>query len=353
MSPRPRQRPPVYGLAARWRRMSAVFTARNKEYFRDRAALGWGFLFPVLIVFGFAFAFSGDSRDEYKIGVLNAVGGAAAHPFFALKYLEFVPYDDKAKAIRRVQRHQIDLLIDARTQQYWTNSDSGRGYLAEKLLLGSGAEHGPTGFSRQSVTGKEIRYVDWLLPGMLSMNIMFAALFGVGYVIVRYRKNGVLKRLKGTPLTPVEFLSAQIASRLLIIFVVTAIIYGGCGLVLDFAMFGSLVELFVVFMVGAACLIALGLTVAARVANEELAGGLLNVFTWPMMFLSGVWFSTDGLHPVMQTLARALPLTHVLEASRAIMLDGAGLLDVTENLFALVTMGAVFLVVGSLAFRWE
>ncbi len=353
MTPPARSRGGAYSFRARWRRMRAVLIARNKEYFRDRAALAWSFLFPVLIVFGFAFAFSGDSRNEYKIGVLNGVAVTGDQPFFAIDYLEFIPYDDGAKALRRVQRHQIDLLIDASTREYWINSDSGRGYLVEKLMLGSVAANSETGFVRRSVIGKEIRYVDWLLPGMLSMNIMFAALFGVGFVIVRYRKNGVLKRLKGTPLTPFEFLAAQIASRLLIIFIVTAIIYGGCALVLDFAMYGSLVELFIVFMSGAACLIALGLTIAARVSNEELAGGLLNVFSWPMMFLSGVWFSTDGLHPVMQTLAQLLPLTHVLEASRAIMLDGANLLDVTHNLLALALMGGVFLSVGALGFRWE
>ena len=93
--------------------------------------------------------------------------------------------------------------------RYWVNTDSPKGYVVEKLLR---AEHPAP--SAKPVTGAAVRYVDWLFPGILGMNMMFSCLFGVGYVVVRYRKSGFLKRLHATPLTAFEFLSAQVLSRL-------------------------------------------------------------------------------------------------------------------------------------------
>jgi ABC-type multidrug transport system permease subunit len=100
-------------------------------------------------------------------------------------------------------------------------------------------------------------------------------------------------------------------------------------------------------------LICLGLIVAARLSSQELADGLLNLITWPMMFLSGVWFSNEGLHPWLQRLAELLPLTHVTEAARAIMFDGAGFVAVAPHLAALLAMAAGFLLVGARSFRWD
>ena len=136
--------------------------------------------------------------------------------------------------------------------------------------------------------------MDWLVSGLLSMNMMFSALFGVGYNLVRYRKNGVLKRLKATPLRAFEFLTAQVVSRLILIMSVFTVVYQGSDYFLRFQRLGSLLDLYLIFALGSACLISLGLVVAARVTSEELAGGVLNMLSWPMMFLSGVWFSLEG-----------------------------------------------------------
>ena len=122
---------------------------------------------------------------------------------------------------------------------------------------------------------------------------------------------------------------------------------------LDFTVVGSWLDLLVVFVVGAFCMIALGLLFASRTASEELAGGVINLATWPMMFLGGVWFSLDGSPPWVRNAAHALPLTHLIEASRAIVNDGAGLADVMPNLTYLAIASVVFLLAGSLMFRWE
>jgi ABC-2 type transport system permease protein len=331
-------------------RFLAVLHARNREFWRDRSALAWNIVFPLLVVLGFGFAFSDEAMQVYKVGLISVQDPAESQlEFLQTRQMQFIPVTRPDDGVVKVARHQLDLLLDLDQQRYWVNETSPRGYLLERVLRGTGGD----AFARQTVDGRSVRYIDWLVPGVLGMNMMFSALFGVGYVIVRYRKNGVLKRLKATPLTALEFLTAQVLSRLWLILAITAAVYFGCNLLIDFTMHGSYLDLFAVFALGTFSMISLGLIVAARTASEELAGGLLNMLSWPMLFLSGVWFSLEGLHPWVRAFAQMFPLTHMIEAARAIMIDGAGLGDITGRLVALTVMSAVFLALGAFSFRWQ
>jgi len=195
--------------------------------------------------------------------------------------------------------------------------------------------------------------VEWLFPGILGLNIMFSALFGVGFVIVRYRKNGVLKRLSVTPVSAFEFLTAQVFSRMSILLFTVIIVFSGGTFFFGFECQGSYIALLVILVVGGFCLITLGLIVASRSGSEELTGGILNLMTWPMMFLCEVWFSMEGARPWLQKASQALPLTHLITASRKIMNDGAGLYDVRFHITVLAVMSILFLFAGSLLFKWH
>jgi ABC-type multidrug transport system permease subunit len=263
--------------------------------------------------------------------------------------VEFVPEKDMTAAIRNVSRHQLDLLVDLHSSvRYWVNTSSPKGYITEKLLLQADPQA-----QRQPVTGDAIRYVDWLFPGILGLNMMFSCLFGVGYVVLRYRKSGFLKRLHATPLTAFEFLTAQVLSRLVLILLVTTILYIGVSMIIDFHSAGSYTLLFLIALLGSLSMIAFGLIVAARLSSEELVGGVLNLLTWPMMMLSGVWFSLEGSPQWIQMVAKIFPLTHVLDAARAIMIDGAGMSQIAPQLAYLAITTLVFIAVGAWSFRWR
>jgi ABC-type polysaccharide/polyol phosphate export permease len=163
----------------------------------------------------------------------------------------------------------------------------------------------------------------------------------------------MLKRLKATPVTALEYLSVQIVSRLLLIMAITIFVFYGTNFFIGYAMHGSHLSLFLVFALGAVSMISLSLIIAARITSEETAGGLLNLISWPMMFLSGVWFSLEGTNPVVQNIAEFFPLTHVTAAARSIMIDGAGLLDNAYHLIILLVQSIIFLFIGDWAFRWE
>jgi hypothetical protein len=170
-------------------RLLAVWHARNLEFLRDRSTLIFNFLFPLALVVAFAVIFGGQPRALVKVDVVAPPGSAldaTLHPFLATRYVDFVRIEakDVDATIRKVERHESDLLLDLRgAPRYWVNEDSPKGYLAEKLLLESASGHA----TREPVTGAAVRYVDWLLPGILGMNMMFSCLFGVGYVVVGYR----------------------------------------------------------------------------------------------------------------------------------------------------------------------
>jgi ABC-type multidrug transport system permease subunit len=336
------------------RRLLAVWRARNLEFLRDRSTLVFNFLFPLALVVAFAVIFGGQARSVFKVGVIAPPGAALAadlHPFLGTRHVDFYPVAgaEIPEAVRKVERHQADLLVDLRTTpRYWVNADSPKGYLAEKLLLQAAPEA-----ERQPVTGAAVRYVDWLLPGVLGMNMMFSCLFGVGYVVVRYRKSGFLRRLSATPLTALEFGAAQILSRLLLTVSVTALVYAALAALVHFRNDGSPLLLLLIATTGALAMISLGFMMAARFVSEELANGVINLASWPMMLLSGVWFSLEGAPAWLRAIAEALPLTQMLKAARAVMLDGAGIAEVAPQLGVLAGMAVLFLGIAAAGFRWR
>jgi ABC-type multidrug transport system permease subunit len=327
-------------------RFFAVVKARNIEFFRDRASLGWNLFFPILMLVGLSFVFSGDGRAVYKVGVMNVAQSQSS--FLTTKYIGFIDYQETTLAKVKLEQHSIDLLVDFNAQKYWVNQGAPNSYLVEKIFSNDHKD-----FQRIEIQSEKIRYVDWVLPGILGVNMMFSCLFGVGYVIVRYRKNSVLKRLKATPLSALEFVSAQLISRLFIVLFMSSLIYIGCNVFFDFYMLGSYFDLLIIAILGAFSLITLGLLVASRSKSEELIGGLLNLSSWPMMLLSGVWFSLEGAPNAVKVIADFLPLTHLVAGARKIITEGATLADISYHVSILMIMSVVFLTLGAYFFSWN
>jgi ABC-type multidrug transport system permease subunit len=330
------------------KRMLAVFSARNKEFLRDRSTLTWNLLFPFLLLVGFYYVF-GQSAPMFKVGVLAQEDAYLSRPvFMATKHVQFIPYAEFEKAVNRLERHQIDLIIDLDRNEYWVNEESREGYMAEQLLVAKDPS-----YLRNLVRGKAIRYVDWVLPGIMGMNIMFSSLFGVGYVIVRYRKNGVLKRLNATPLTAIEFISAHLLSRIIMVVLIGLVLFFGARFIFSTMMLGNFALLVLTMIIGSFSLVSLGLLVAARLRSEEFTGGLLNMTTWPMMGLSEVWFPLEGAPHFVHQLSQLFPLTHLVQAMREIMVDGAGFVQVSDHLSVMTVMALVFLGLGASLFSWS
>ncbi len=354
----------------RIQRIWAVLRARNREFFRDREAFGWNFVFPFLIIAAFAVVFGQDHDPPFTVGIFPVpeIGTYTSNPDMGtaallealqeapwLRLRNFETFEDGLKNLRR---HQIDLLlhINTRPLHYWINDDAAKGIAVEKLLLTNLQSDAPLESSlirKQMVSGRPLRYVDWLFPGVLAMNMMFSALWGVGYVVVRYRKNGVLKRLQATPLTSLEYLSAQLLSRVGLLMFIVVVMWYGCDLLFNFVIEGSSLLILLIFLVGSLPLCALGLLVACRGTSEEFAGGLINFIAMPMMLLSEVWFALDGSALWVQRLAAWSPLYHINTAVRAVMLEGVGLPQVMPQLLILSLMALAGLLLAAALFSWH
>ena len=345
------------------KRIWVMFKARNFEFFRDKASFGWNFLFPFLLVAGFGILFGGREYVEYKIGVFPAPAGTLTASDLEIpeglrktRFVQFVGFASRDEALGKLRHHKIDFVIQTgpAPHQYWISDSSHKGYLVEKIFQASLMPPQMQSTARKGqVPSAPIRYIDWLFPGILAMNMMFSALWGVGYVVVRYRKNGTLRRLKATPLTALEYLTAQMLSRLFLLMFTLAVVWFGCDLIFEFNVAGSLVDIFLMFFLGSLSLAALGLVLAARGVSEEFTTGTLNFISWPMMFLSEVWFSLEGAPQWVKQLSQIFPLTQLLQGVRKITNDGATLAGVLPEIGLLVAMTIFFLAAGAYLFSWD
>ncbi len=345
----------------KFRRFWSIFNSRNKEFFRDKATLGWNFVFPFLVILGFALIFHRGVQPNYKCGIISPTGATSLteglpESVRKISLFKFIEFQSRDLGFEKLKNYKLDILTEQNSHplRYWINHDSPDGIVAESLLTNALCDPGAVSDKavRETVKTRRIDYIDWLFPGIIAMNMMFSSLYGVAYPIVRYRKMGVLKRLKATPLTAFEYLAAQVLSRMFVILFSSIVVYTGCALIFDFQCKGSYLDLFVLFTLGGASIISLALIIVARIASEELAYGILEIISWPMMFLSEVWFSIEGASPGVRIFSQIFPLKHVTEGMRRIMNEGASLGDLSFEIAVLSLMTVVFMLIGSLLFKW-
>jgi len=159
------------------------------------------------------------------------------------------------------------MLIDFKSGIYYLNAQSSNAEVLRLLISKDKTLTGKTGLSEKQLEGRAIRYVDWLVPGVIGMNMLFSCLFGVGFVIVRYRKNGVLKRLKATPVTAFSFVSAQMVSRFIIVLATSVFVFTGTNIFLKFMMLGSYLNLLLITAFGILCMISAILIISFFIIN--------------------------------------------------------------------------------------
>lgn len=323
------------------RRIWILLNARNKEFYRDPGSLGWIFVFPIIMVVGFSYLFRIGDNATFKAGVVQTNYDSPSFSQVRLNHL--------SEAISKLEYHSLDIILTE--NEYYVNENSPKSKLAEAVYLKE-TVHPVSNKIRNIVSGKNISYIDWLFPGLLASNVMWMALWGVGWVIVRQRKIGVLKRLKASPVKPMEYLAAQAISRMLVMAVSGVLVYIVGYLIHPFPNAGSYLTLFTVYMVGCFSLSSIGLVAASRISNEELVNGILNLLTYPMMFLSEVWFSLEGSPEWVKSVAHFMPLWHMVKSMRQVMTDGATLGDLSNHLSVLLGIGCICLIVGGSLFRW-
>jgi ABC-2 type transport system permease protein len=200
---------------------------------------------------------------------------------------------------------------------------------------------------------RNLTYVDFLLPGVLSMSIMQLGIFGVAFSFVTLKRRGILRRLKVTPLQPKEFITAQVVSRLIVVIAQIALMLIFGVFVLKLHFLGNALLLLGVALLGSTVFLALGFAIAGIARSEDQVPPMANAITLPMLLLSGVFFSRSNLPELVRLITSVLPLTHLADAMRAVAIDGAGVVDILPQLIGLGIWAPVSIGLAVWLFRWE
>jgi ABC-type multidrug transport system permease subunit len=332
--------------------------ARLREFVREPEAVFWVFIFPILMTCALGVAFRSRGDQASVVAIVDGPGRAAVEealaraPGIAIQTLAPSDVD------RALQRADVQLVIEPGTPPTYrfdpTRAESrlARRAVDDALQRAAGRQDR---FSARDVAVETVgsRYIDWLVPGLLGMNIMSTGLWGLGFSIVTARTRKLLKRLVASPMRRRDYLLAQLFGRLVFLVVEVSALLGFSRLVFGVPMRGAWATLAITCLVGALSFGGIGLLVASRARTVEAVSGLLNLVMLPMWLLSGVFFASSNFPATMQPFIRMLPLTALNEALRAVMLEGAGLQSVLRHLALLAAAGAVSFAAALRLFRWR
>jgi hypothetical protein len=342
----------------RRRALGQLFLARFREFYREPEIIFWVYGFPLLLAVGLGLAFSSREPDPPTVDVQE--GGYRARE--VLKALQegklkaqIVP---RARARKRLTTGETALLIVPTREAFHYELDETRPESvlarrwAESLLLQA---ENPTHRKAvvEPVDENGNRYIDFLMPGLMGMNLMGGGLWGVGFVIVDMRVRKLLKRFLATPMKRSHFLLAILGARMVFLLpemlVLILVARFGFGVPIN----GSLLALAIIIVVGAAAFAGIGLLVACRPEKTETVSGLMNLVMLPMWLLSGTFFSSKRFPEVTQPFIQALPLTQLNDALREVMLKEGGLADVVTPLAILAAWAVLTFTLALRWFKWR
>jgi ABC-type multidrug transport system permease subunit len=336
--------------------------ARLKEFYREPEALFWVYGFPLLLAIGLGIAFRDKEPEPPRVDVQQLPDSDRARELAEQLDRDHLPVEvhDEADCRRRLRTGKTSLYIVPTEEGYTYVYDRARpeGVLARyrvddailRWRAGSAVNWKST---PEPVTEKGSRYIDFLIPGLVGLNLMGGGLWGIGFVIVDMRVRKLLKRLVATPMRRRDFLLAMLTARLTLMIPDMLILLGFGFVVFRVPMRGDPLTLAAVILAGSFAFTGLGLALASRTEKSETISGLINLVMLPMWMLSGTFFSSKTFPDVVQPLIQALPLTHVNDGLREVMLEGLPFSQVAWRVGILLVWGAVPFAIALKWFRWR
>ena len=341
----------------RWEGYGQLLLARLKEMYREPEVIFWVFAFPILLALGLGIAFRNKPADTSRVAVVAgpeavrvaeilspAAGGAVR--------AEVLP---AAEAFNQFRLGKYDLVVTPEGGGYEYRYDPARPEsvlarnIADDALQAAAGRKNIVPSSDHASSEPGARYIDFLIPGLLGMNLMNSGMWGIGFALVDMRQRKLLKRFVASPMRRGDFLLALASSRLVLMLIELVLLLGFGVLVFHLRVMGSLLSILVISTLGALCFGGVGLLTASRAQKIETVSGLINLVMMPMWIFSGVFFSYERFPALLQPLIKALPLTALNDALRAAILEGTPLAhqEVCLLVLSLWGVGCYFL-----ALRW-
>jgi ABC-type multidrug transport system permease subunit len=355
----PATRPAING---RWAGYRTLLGARMKELWREPEVIFWVFVFPLLLALGLGIAFRNKPADIIDIAIV-----ANAQAPHVLELLQRSPEKDviharvvdAATAFDQFRLGKYALVVTADENGVHYRYDPAR---PESVLARTQVDNAlQTGAGRSSPLKTEAtpssepgaRYIDFLIPGLLGMNLMNSGMWGIGFAIVDMRQRKLLKRFVASPMRRTDFLLALGSSRLVLMLIEVGLLLGFGALAFHLRVEGSLLAILLIGALGAISFGGIGLLTASRADKVESVSGLINLVMMPMWIFSGVFFSYERFPAVVQPLIKVLPLTALNDALRAVILQGASLGSQWPRIAILALWGGVSFVLALKWFRWN
>jgi len=355
-----------------------------RDFYREPAVLFWSFLFPILMAWGLGIAFnkkpevtktiavvidekesiadferlSKNTSYEKKLDSLNKTY------FYSINYgnenLGITHFKLKpvswAQAELMVKRGNASLIIATNEGrlEYHFDKYSSEGQLAYLQLtsLFNGENATVQQAEIKPMTEKGTRYIDFLIPGLIAMNVMMSTMWGISYTLIEARTKKLLRRMVATPMPKWEYILSHIVARIVLCFVEAAIIFSFAYYYFDIKIEGSIVAFIILFISGILGFSGLAVLIASRTAKTQVGNGLINLIIMPMMLLSGIYFSYHNFPDTVIPLIQALPLTMLADGIKAIFNESAGFTEVWKYILILNTFGLITFAIGLKYYKW-
>ena len=329
--------------------------ARFKLFLREPEAVFWTFIFPILLAVGLGLAFRNRPADVLQVG---ATTPQLTHALAADKGLTAITVNEAA-GVKQLDTGAIVLLAIQKPNGVVyryddTNPDARSArLLADRDIQSAAGRTEPVHAENNLVQEKGSRYIDFVVPGLLGMNLMGPAIWGLGFAIVEARQKKLLKRLVASPMPKWQYLTSFLLSRLVMLVIEVVVFLGFAAVAFGVPFRGSLLQLGFLCILISLSFSALGLLISSRAKTMEAASGLMNLVMLPMWILSGVFFSASRFPAVIQPFVRALPLTAAIDTLRGNMLQGMNLGQLIPQIAVLLAWLVVPFLVSLKIFRWR
>jgi ABC-2 type transport system permease protein len=346
----------------RWAGYLHLLMARMLELKREPEVVFWVFVFPLLLATGLGIAFRNKPADASSVAIVDGPGAQEAEKLLqgSSRHASFrVNVQDSEAARKGFRLGKYDLVIEPdpaggllyRYDPARPESVLARAEVNDALQTAAGRKDV---VSTSIVTSSEpgSRYIDFLIPGLLGMNLMNSGMWGIGFALVDMRQRKLLKRFVGTPMRRGDFLLALMSSRLVLMIIEIGLLLTLGVLVFRMRVLGSILSILFLGAAGAMCFGGVGLLTASRAQKIESVSGLMNLVMMPMWIFSGVFFSYERFPAVIQPLIKALPLTALNDALRSSILEGTPITHQWPQLLVMAAWGSISFVLALKWFRW-